>query len=114
MLGQHDAGLHDVQVVQNFRISVGQASRQEVRLLLVVTFETERSPGWITASSSAVTSPGATIFPWQTYCLRRAFRCEIAARFANQSYCSAPLIRGVASRWHDLGVSTLPNWMGAC
>jgi hypothetical protein len=45
VLGQHDAGLHDVQVVQNFRISVGQASRQEVRLLLVVAFEANTIAG---------------------------------------------------------------------
>ena len=45
MLGQHDAGLHNVQVVQNFRISVGQASRQEVSLLLVVTFEANTIAG---------------------------------------------------------------------
>jgi hypothetical protein len=45
VLGQHDAGLHDVQVVQNFRISVGQTSRQKVRLLLVVAFEADAISG---------------------------------------------------------------------
>ena len=45
MLGQHDAGLHNVQIVQNLRIGFGQASRQEVRLLLIVTFEADTIAG---------------------------------------------------------------------
>ena len=35
VLRQHNAGLHDVKVVQHFRIGLDQAGRQEVRLLLV-------------------------------------------------------------------------------
>jgi hypothetical protein len=45
VLGQHNAGLHDVQIVQDFRIGFGQAAGEEVRLLLVVTFEADTIPG---------------------------------------------------------------------
>lgn len=45
MLGQHDAGLHNVKIVQHLGIGFGQASRQEVRLLLIVTFEADAIPG---------------------------------------------------------------------
>ena len=45
MFGQHNTGLHDVQVVEHFWIGVGQASRQEVCLLLVITFEADTIAG---------------------------------------------------------------------
>jgi hypothetical protein len=45
VLGQHDTGLHDVQVMQHFRIGFGQTASQKVRLLLVVAFETDAIPG---------------------------------------------------------------------
>jgi hypothetical protein len=45
MLGQHDAGLHNVEIVQYLGIGFGQARRQEVRLLLIVTFEADAIPG---------------------------------------------------------------------
>lgn len=62
VLGQHDPALHDVKVVQLFRIRLDQACRQEVRLLLVVAFGQIRSPGRFTASSDAVVFSGAPIF----------------------------------------------------
>ena len=45
VLGQHDTGLYDVQVVQQFRIGLGQAGREKVRLLLVVAFEADAISG---------------------------------------------------------------------
>ena len=45
MLGQHDAGLHNVKIVQHLGIGFGQAGRQEVRLLLIVAFEADTIPG---------------------------------------------------------------------
>ena len=45
VLGQHNPGLHDVKVVQHFWIGLGQAGRQEVRLLLVVAFEADTISG---------------------------------------------------------------------
>jgi hypothetical protein len=45
VLGQNDTGLHDMQVVQHFRIGFCQTGRQKVRLLLVVAFETDAIPG---------------------------------------------------------------------
>ena len=45
VLGQHDTGLHDVQVVQHFRIGFGQTGSQKVRLLLVVAFEADTISG---------------------------------------------------------------------
>ncbi len=41
MLGQHDARLHDMQVVQPPRIGGGEGARQEIRLLLVVTLDAD-------------------------------------------------------------------------
>ena len=45
MLGQHDARLHHVEIVQHLGIGFGQAGREEVRLLLIVTFEADTIPG---------------------------------------------------------------------
>ena len=44
MLGQHDTRLDNVKIVQCLRIGFGQAGRQEVRLLLIVTFEADTIP----------------------------------------------------------------------
>ena len=41
VLGEHDAGLHDVDVVQHLRVGLGERARQEVSLLLVVALEAE-------------------------------------------------------------------------
>ena len=41
VLGEHDAGLHDVDVVQHLGVGLDKGPRQEVGLLLVVTLETK-------------------------------------------------------------------------
>ena len=41
VLGQHDTGLHDMQVMQHFRVGFGQTGSQKVRLLLVVAFKAD-------------------------------------------------------------------------
>ena len=45
VLGQHDAGLNDVQIVQYFGIGSGETRREKVRLLLVVAFEADAISG---------------------------------------------------------------------
>ena len=44
MLGEHDAGLHDVQVVQQRRVGLGERGGEPVRLLLVVALEADPVP----------------------------------------------------------------------
>ncbi len=41
MLGQHDAGLDDMQIVQLALVGLGERTGEEVGLLLVVAFETD-------------------------------------------------------------------------
>ena len=45
VLGEHDAGLHDVDVVQHLRVGLGERACEEVGLLLVVAFEAEPIAG---------------------------------------------------------------------
>ena len=80
VLGQHDAGLHDVQIVQHFRIGFGQTRRQKVRLLLVVAFEADAISGPDHRLEQRGRMLGATIFP--------AANLLPAARRSSRARCS--------------------------
>jgi hypothetical protein len=84
VLGQHDAGLHDVQVVQHFRIGFGQTGSQKVRLLLVVAFEADT----IFGPDHRLEQRGRVV--WRYY----LSRCEFAPRgetFAAGSLLALPI-----------------------
>ena len=92
MLGQHDARLHDVQIVQHFRIGFGQAGRQEVRLLLIVAFEADTIPGPDHRFEQCGRVIGRHHLTLGEFAARlETFVAELAARFANQPFRSTPI-----------------------